>query len=454
MVSKSTAADQLIAHISTFRDGAWAPAVLRRTQLCLLDSIGCFAAGLSLEHFAPSLIVANRLFAVSASHPRSKLEISPFAMAYLYGQAANALDYDDTLLIGHPGAPIIGAVLSVTAREHLPVDRLLRGIAAGYEAEMILGASAMPSRERSAQVRSVGVWDTVAASIGIAVALSLEDSLLERVIGVAVAHSLLPYTAKWYERPVPALKNNLGWAAAGAVLSVDLALAGQTGITNPLEGDTGMWRMAGSDRWKLLMSITEKPAVLRTGFKHYPVCWHLQAYLKTFSDLLSSMSQEDEVREILLAAPQDIERFCQRKIFNSADIAFSLPSTFSLLMSGVDPGPQWDSVDDTADVLRYRDLFRFQRSDSGRIFLRTRKGLSLEAPVPLSDPLDRAATGLDETGVLAKHRRLTDSALRADVADAFALGQLPSEGSVPVHLYGAVDRMLVNLLRAAETSDA
>lgn len=452
MASESSVSTQLISHIGQFRDGAWMPTVRRRTELCLLDSLSCFSAGQSLKHFAPSVAVVSRLFGLNSNEPNSKPRLSPFVMAYLYGHAANALDYDDTLLIGHPGAPIIGAVLSVAAREHLSTDRLLRGIAAGYETEMILGASAAPSREQAALVRSVGVWDTVAASIGVGVALGFEDGMLERVIGVAVAHSMLPYTAKWYERPVPALKNNLGWAAAGAVLSADLAVAGQTGVTNALEGDAGMWRMAGSDRWNLDRSLFEKPAVLRTGFKHFPACWHLQEYLKTFSEMLVAIASDDEVVGIILTAPQEIERFCQRDIFGSADIAFSLPATFSLLISRVEPGPQWDSLDDQANLLRYRDVFRYERSEARTITLRTRNGLALNSAVGVSDFLDRAASGLDEAGVLAKHARLTDAGLRAGAAAALATGDAPSVGDVPHGLYGAIDRLMVNQHRQAEST--
>lgn len=102
VVNEPGVSTELIVQAGQFRNGAWDPAVLRRTELCLLDSLGCYSAGLSLKHCAPSLAIARGL-------------LGPFALAYVYGQAANALDCDDTLF-GHPGAPIVGAVLSVGAR--------------------------------------------------------------------------------------------------------------------------------------------------------------------------------------------------------------------------------------------------------------------------------------------------------------------------------------------------
>ncbi|KAE8341691.1 hypothetical protein BDV24DRAFT_163235 [Aspergillus arachidicola] len=424
----SKVSTQLISHLSQFRDGEWNPQVRRRTELCLLDSLACYSAGLSLKNFSPTATVASNLFPSSSD--------SPFAAAYLYGQAANMLDYDDTLYLSHPGSPIIGAVLSVGARERLSTDRLLRGIAAGYEANWFLTTGAAPSRERAAQVRSVGVWDTVSASVGVSVALGHDDELLERVIGVAVAHSMIPYTAKWYERPVPAMKNNLGWAAAGAVLSVDLALAGQTGVTNALEGDTGMWRMAGSDRWNSDPSRLTRPGVLRTGFKLFPVCWHLQGFLKTLSELLVSVAAaEDEVVSVTLAAPRDIDRFCQWDIHAPADIAFSLPATFSLLISHVEPGPQWAAVSPEDDRLRYRKIFRHEVSENRALTLKTRRGDVLHAAIEPPDYFNPDGLGLDEEGVLAKHERLTAAALRDGAIDALASCR---SCAVPNRLYTAL----------------
>ncbi|KAJ6022341.1 uncharacterized protein N7446_014138 [Penicillium canescens] len=421
MGSDSTVSSQLISRIGQFRDGDWDTAVRRRTELCLIDSLACYSAGRSLKHFAPSAIVASQLLGTNSDGS----ELSPFVMAYLYGQAANSLDYDDTLM-GHPGAATIGAILALASHERLSTDRLLRGIAAGYEIQWLLSVAAAPSYERAALVRSVGVWDTVAASIGVSVSLGLEDSMIERVIGVAVSHSVLPYTAKWYTRPIPALKNNLGWAAAGAVMSTCLARAGQTGVMNALDGETGMWRMAG-------------PAVLRVGFKHFPACWHLQEYLKTVSKLLEMMAPKDDVVEIIVAGPEEIKKFCQRDISGSADIAFSLPATFSLLISRVEPGPLWDSFGNGDDALRYAETFRYEESEDRAITLRTRRGSEMKAVVNVCGHyhFDKASWGLDEDGVLAKHARLTDTTLRTETAAALA-ARNSSESSVPDRLYRAM----------------
>jgi len=445
MPSESSVSGKLISHLGQFRSGALAPEIRRRSELCLLDSLSCFSAGRSLKHYAPIVTVAGRLFGLGSDGAPTQGRPSPFTTAYLYGEAANLLDYDDTLFFGHPGAAIVGSVLAVAADRRLSTDRLLRGIAAGYEAQWLLSAAAAPTPERGALVRSVGVWDAMAATVGIIIALGLDDALVERAMGLAVAHSLLPYTAKWYERPVPSLKNNLGWAGAGAVLAADLAIAGKTGVTNPLEGDTAMWRMAGSDRWNLDPSLFDKVAVLRVGFKTYPVCWHLQEYLKTLSELLASMEPEDDVVELVLTGPKDVERFCQREIISPTDTAFSLPAAFSLLISGIEPGPQWAAFGEGDEPLRYRSVFRFELSQERAISLGTRRGFKLKSAVVASNMNDLALGGLDDAGVVAKHERLADPELRAGAAIALAT-ENPNKGGDPRQLYDALHQIIVRQL--------
>lgn len=426
MLKDLTASTRLLSHLQKFRDDAWDISVLQRTKICLLDSLACFCGGLLMSHFKQSAAgFRHSLFSAG-----SELIPSPFFRAYLYGQAVIAMDYDDALY-GHPGSPIISAVLAIAGENKLTLDRALRGIAAGYETHGILCAAAEPSSEHGAKVRSVGNLDTIAAAIGISIALDFNDDMIVRVIGVAVAHSILPYTAKWYERPVPGMKNNVGWIAAGAVLAVNLAQEGQTGVTNPLEGDKGLWRMVGSDRWAFNDEVfNNKPAVLRTGFKHYPACWHTQEYLKTFAALLGKVDAGDDVVEIVVFATPDIEKFCNRDLVGTADIAFNLPAMFERLIAGIEPGPLWESCEPRESERG----FQYVRSNDRRIVVKTHQGQELTAPVELNSMSDAAKSGLDDEGVLAKFNRLADDGLQHA-----ALPLLHQGGSESVGL--AIDRL-------------
>lgn len=441
MQIEKNASLKLVSHVIKYRDQVLDEAVRQRSGLCLLDSLACFLAGLSLPHFAQSAAAARSSFLVNGGSVG--VQLSPFMMAYVYGQAANALDFDDTLH-GHPGSPIVGALLAAGATQNLSLDRILRGIAAGYDAHWILAEGATPSKERASVVRSIGVFDTVAASIGVLVALGASNEIIERVIGVALPHSILPYVAKWYERPVPAMKNNMGWVAAGAILSANLALAGQTGVTSPLDGDTAMWRMAGSDQWFIDDHFDDSPAVLRTGFKPYPGCWHTQETLKAFAKLLEEIDEGDEIVEIVISGPADVEKFCNPRISGTADIAFSLPALLERMASRLEPGPLWDHLGEGSSTR----VFRYERSDNRNLGLLTRKRRELKISIPVSAESDLAPWGLDDEGVTAKFCRFADLEMREELLPALSSKSPPKMETVPGTMYRLIMTSATRVLEA------
>ena len=70
--------------------------------------------------------------------------------------------------------------------------------------------------------------------------------------------------------------------------------------------------------------------------------------------------------------------------------------------------------------------------------LESTTGRLLTTDVELSDPTDLASFGLDEQGVLAKHKRLTPQQLRSALETAFAATDREA-----AQLYEAVARMIV-----------
>lgn len=335
-------------------------------------------------------------------------------------------------------------MLAIAAEENLPSDRVLRGIAGGYEAHAFLCSAALPSPQHAVNVRSVGIWDTLASAIGILIARNAHAEMIERVIGVATAHTILPYTAKWYDRPVPAMKNNMGWIAMGAVLSANLAEAGQTGVTNVLDGENGMWRMAGSDRWiPDPQPLATKPAVLRAGFKRFPGCWHTQQYLKSLCDLLEIVEPDDRVEEVIVYGPEEVEKFCSSVLVGTADIAFSLPALFSMLIDRVEPGPRWET-----EIAANFDAFafRFDHAEQPGLSIRTVRGKMQNAAVAVSRGFDLATGGLDGAGVEAKFLRLAADDLQ-NAAEFLLDGDVRiAADHVPADLYDTLRSTVSGLL--------
>lgn len=432
MDARTTDAARLVRHVLRFRDGAWDEAVLHRTKICLLDSLSSFSGGVVIPHFQQSAAGVVRAISVGGVKP----DLSPILKGYLYGQAVISMDYDDSFY-GHPGGPIIAALLAIGSERGLSSDRLLRGIAAGYEAHGILCAASDPTPKHAALVRSVGNADTVAAAIGAAIALGYSEERVTNLIGVAVSHSIVPYTAKWYSRPVPGVKNNVGWIAAGAILAIHLAEEGLTGVSDPLEGEQGFWRMIGSDRWCLdEVLFSKKAAVLRTGFKRFPACWWTQPYLIAFDALLKNLEPGDRITEVLVSATRDIEKFCDEALIGTVDVAFSLPAMFNCQIGKIEPGPEWALAKTSVAV----PSFEYRESDSCVISVRTARNVKMSMPVTENSMVDGAAYGLTDDEVVEKFRRLANGSLRAAGDQWFLATDLAEV--VPVEVYDAISEIL------------
>lgn len=162
------------------------------------------------------------------------------------------------------------------------------------------------------------------------------------------------------------------------------------------------------------------------------------------------MAPDDDIGEIILTGPREIEKFCPREPFGTVDLATSLPIAFSLLISGVEPGARWGDLEGRAQDLRYVNLCRYESSDMRTVTLRTRNGSFLSKVVPESDFLDRSIGCLDEAGVLAKQQLLCRSDLLAATSNLRGASTLAAKSSfvddVPELLYSAVQSLMLDQL--------
>jgi 2-methylcitrate dehydratase PrpD len=358
---------------------------------------------------------------------------SAFATAYLNGSAANALDFDDTLY-GHPGAPVISAALAVGEREGCRLADLLRSVVMGYQVHWLLARAALPTPLRARRVRGVGVFDALAAAAACVAIRAVDIDRLAAALALAGTHSCVPYVAKWYERPMPTVKNNLGWSAAAGVLACDLADAGAVGLPDVLDGPAGFWAMAGSDSWRWAETRQEDtiPAVLRVGFKRYPACWHVQQYLHVLDQLISDPGPAADVVAIDITGPEDLQKFAEDSLAGPADIAFSIRTLCALVATRVAPGAQW--VDDqtvrAVEPIWSRASVRYGRRRT--VTVQFDDGRKLHSAVPKGDFSNPYTDGLPEERVAEKFDVVVGKAIGRPAADLLQKSILHGSGDLPV----------------------
>jgi 2-methylcitrate dehydratase PrpD len=326
---------RLAAHLAALDPAEFADDVIAAARACLLDSLG----GTRVREVA----LAVRLVLGWGQNPEAMVPglsgryPAPLA-AYAAAQFANALDYDDTVLgVGHPGAAIIATALAVGQSRPGNGSNLPRAIVAGYEASVRIGRAIAPSRERGRAVRG-HPWAVFGATAAAAALLGLDADATAEAFGLAAQHALVPTVGKWYDRPISPLKNNYGWAAAGGILAATLVAEGVRTQRGVLDGETGFWVMASSDRWQpdgALAGLGADFAIRQVEFKPFAACRYMQTALDALSQILARNRPEPAaVREVVVKAAARAHVFADYAPMTLLDAQFSLPFASAALLLG------------------------------------------------------------------------------------------------------------------------
>jgi len=247
-----------------------------RLRSLLLDMVGitAFAAG----HVESSPSINAAIVQLDPDEgPATAIGMSrgfswPYA-ALLNGAHAHSLDFDDTNAVqnGHPGAPVISAVLSDAERLGSDGRAFFEAMAVGYEiACRAGGAIGEGAWARGFHMTSVsGIFGAVAA---IGKLRGFNAATLENAFGLALSKAAgsMQYldNGAWNKRLHP------GFAAHDALVCAALAEAGVIGASKSLEGKYGlMASYTGEPHPEILLDGLGKNWVaMQTAVKPYPSC--------------------------------------------------------------------------------------------------------------------------------------------------------------------------------------
>jgi len=328
--------------------------VIQKMKWLILDHLGC-AVGGSLTPLATAASeVASADGGSAATVVGTQLRAAPGPAAFANATAANALDYDDTGATGHPGATVVPAALALSeVRDRSGAD-FLAAVLAGYEVWSRIAGAIQPSWERRVRVYGNGVTQTFGAAVAGArlLGLSAEDTLC--ALGLAGAFAPLPHDGKigWEEGRISWVKDNVAWPAEGGVRAALLAERGFRATREILDGERGLWVMAGSDRCdfdRMVRGLGTDWDVLGVSLKPYPCCRWIHSTL-------------DAVREVVAEhgiQPRDVCRVTVRSIeafhawFHSprpatmVDAEFSVPHAVAMVLLDRPRATWWHGINRT-----------------------------------------------------------------------------------------------------------
>ena len=339
------------------------PVDLRQSiKLHIIDSLCCGVAGgwtestMQLTRFA-------RAEHAGGSCPvfGSASRLGPVAAALVNAGAMNALDFDDGLEfdgrgMGHPGATIVAAALSAIWDRQVSGAEFITAVAAAYEVNARVILSMQPSFERFRDVYGVCQHQGIAAALAYGRLVGIDAVGLENALGLAGTLACVPSLRKynWEARPLVSLKDFNAPAAEGGVRAVRLHGAGLIGARNVLDGEHGLWRMLGSDRFDahaLLDCLGDDWLARNASFKLFPTCRWMQTALESFRTVRDAHDlRAHEIEAITVLSFSGMARdFMDAAPSTAIDAQFSLPFALATLTLGDHPAAHWYTPDTLRD---------------------------------------------------------------------------------------------------------
>lgn len=310
------------------------PPVALSVRLRALDVLG-IALAASTQDFAPA--VREALAAWDARGDCTvvgdKVTAATPLAALANGALAHGLDFDDThaASITHASAVVLPAVLAVAESRGADGRAVVTAAVAGYETIARLGMAA-PGAFHARGWHATSVCGTFAAALAAGKVLGLDQQRLTAALGLAgsFASGVQEFLAdgSWSKRV------HAGWAAHAGVVAATLARGGFTGPASILEGRFGLYRtfLGQAPDLSPFDTLGTTWETLAVGFKPYPCCHYLHAYLDCALALRTAHGLTPDAIEGVecLVAAGEVPIVCEpvgakRRPRTSYDAQFSLP---------------------------------------------------------------------------------------------------------------------------------
>ncbi len=251
------------------------PAVVTRTTLLALDTIGSCLASSTMDFGRAVIHLAERLGgAPESSLIGGKAKVAAANAVLANGTLAHGLDFDDTReeAVVHTGSVAVTSALAVGEALGASGKAVLEAIVAGVEVMCRVGL-AVPGTFHARHFHPTALSGSFAAAAVSGKLYGLTEDQLVHAFGIcgSQASGIIEYLAdgSWSKRFHP------GWAAHAGVVAALLAQSGFTGPESVFEGRHGFYQAfaGGLDETRLgqlLDSLGTVWELERLAFKPYP----------------------------------------------------------------------------------------------------------------------------------------------------------------------------------------
>ncbi|WP_439590491.1 MmgE/PrpD family protein [Hydrogenophaga sp.] len=260
-----TTAEWLAAQVTDLSAEEVTEPTFHAARRCLIDALGCAAAGHNEPAVRSALQWARQTYATGPSTVWfAEDSLTPVGAAFVNATAASILDLDDghRAAAGHPGAAIIPAALAQGQAQGASLRDILLAIIVGYEA----GVRCAVLRTQAAQATvATGRWSAVGVAATVAKLRGFDGERTRHALTIAEAHAPNLLAADHSGFQGGYIKEGIPWSVVAGFAAADLAGHGFKGydasFSNP-----AMYRgrAPGDDPKRLLIETTY--------YKRYACC--------------------------------------------------------------------------------------------------------------------------------------------------------------------------------------
>ncbi|MCK1663547.1 MmgE/PrpD family protein [Bradyrhizobium sp. 153] len=339
----------------------------------LLDSIGCMLAAKHTRITPIAYGLADFLGEGNmASIVGRKQRASLAAAVYANGRLANCMDLDETFPVGHHfGVGAVVAALALTEAHKATGSDFLQALITGYElGGRVASACGAPMFVKDGRVTGSPTLYSCSASVvfaaaGAAIQLMAQDeTLAQQTLGIAGSNTPVPASSKWAEsQDLPDCKYvDAGWASLAGVFAAQSAALGATGFITIFDGDRGLIRMCGTERFDpdtLVGGFGSRWMLTDITYKPWPTCrWIHQPLTALIKAAAKANVDPLEIERVIIGTNMLL---CTPRFTNPAPRTFcsrqfSIPHAVAMALLSIPVGPAWldESQDDDQNVRALR----------------------------------------------------------------------------------------------------
>lgn len=322
---------------------------IESAKMTILDSITCMIGGL----FTPAGKIVTNVMSKEGGNSESTVpgighKTNALNASLVNSILANGLDYDDYYPVSHPSATIIPPGLAVSEACKSNGKTFLTSVVVANEVYLRIMRSILASNEQRKKITGFGTHQTFGAAIVAGKILNLDKEQMAQALGIAGANAPVPSCSKtvWGDS-VTMVKNNYGMSSFAGVLAAKLAKSGFTGPLDIFEGETGFWRMSGSDQFnpqEMTRGLGSDFMITRIEFKPYPCCRWIHPSLDGVSKIMKENSVKTgdikklEIRTHYLCTIPPFSNVHPRTF---EEALFSIKYVVSLILLAIPRGPEW-----------------------------------------------------------------------------------------------------------------